>query len=232
MDRSVAEFGDHGKFMMAENFAAARRSMVLSQLRPNNVTSPSVIDAMGAVPREEFVPKELRGVAYLDEDLPLGEDRFLVEPRVFGRMLQAARISETDVVLDVACATGYTSAVIGQLAQAVVAIEDRPAQVAHASEILSRLEIDNVAVVEGALAAGNARQGPYNVIHINGAVEEVPHSLLEQLAPDGRLICVIGSGPGVATLYRRVGKEFHARSLFDASVPLLDSMVNRDGFHF
>ena len=217
---------------MTENYAEARRSMVLSQLRPNNVTSDSVADAMNEVPREKFVPKELRGVAYLDEDLMVAEDRYLIEPRVFGRMLQAAKISGTDVVLDIACGTGYSSAVLGKLAQAVVAIENQPELVERASEILTGLEADNVAVIEADLAAGNEKQGPYNIIHINGALDNVPESLIGQLAEGGRLICVIGSNPGVATLYRKIDGNCKATALFNAAVPENSSFKQEAAFSF
>ncbi|MFT6559156.1 protein-L-isoaspartate O-methyltransferase family protein [Sneathiella sp.] len=217
---------------MTEIYAEARESMVLSQLRPNNVTSDSVADAMNTVPREEFVPKALRGVAYLDEDLQVSDDRYLIEPRVFGRMLQAADIKKSDVALDVACGTGYSSAVIGQLAQAVVAIDTDTELVEKASQTLSALEVDNVAVVEGALEAGNEKQGPYNVIHINGAIETVPMSLIDQLADGGRLICVIGVNPGVATLYTKSGDDVRAKALFNAAVPELGSLKSEATFSF
>ncbi|MBL4906747.1 MAG: protein-L-isoaspartate O-methyltransferase [Sneathiella sp.] len=217
---------------MAENFATARHSMVLSQLRPNNVTSDSVANAMDTVPREEFVPKDLRGVAYMDEDLEVAQDRFLIEPRVFGLLVQAAEVTDTDVVLDIACGTGYSSAVLGNLAQAVVSIEDNAALVEKASNILMGLEADNVAVIEAELDAGNAKQGPYNVIHINGAVDAAPQTLLDQLADEGRLICVLGTNPGVATLYRRQGDNFYATSLFNAAVPAIGSMKAKAGFSF
>lgn len=206
--------------------------MVLSQLRPNRVTSDRVAEAMDTVPREEFVPKELRGVAYLDEDLEVAPGRFIVEPRVFGRLLQEADIKSTEVVLDIGCGTGYSAAVLGFLAQAVVAIESDPALVETASATLSRLECDNVAVVDGALADGNAKQGPYNVIHINGAISSAPQSLLDQLAEGGRLVCVLGSNPGVATVYRRQGDRFFPRAAFDASVPALPDLMSVASFEF
>ncbi|MEH6548049.1 MAG: rRNA adenine N-6-methyltransferase family protein, partial [Sneathiella sp.] len=134
--------------MITEKFAEARHHMVLSQLRPNQVTSDRVADAMDTVPREEFVPKELRAVAYLDEDLEVAPGRFVVEPRVFARLLQEADVKSTDVVLDIGAGTGYSSAVLGQLAQAVVAIDKNPDLVAKASDTLNKLECDNVAIVE------------------------------------------------------------------------------------
>ncbi|WP_169568813.1 protein-L-isoaspartate O-methyltransferase family protein [Sneathiella limimaris] len=217
---------------MTENYAEARHAMVLCQLRPNRVTSDSVAEAMDTVPREAFVPKALKGVAYMDEDLEIEAGRYLIEPRVFALMLQAAKVQESDVVLDVACGTGYTSAVIGRLAQAVVAIEDREELVEKASETLTSLEADNVAVVSGDLEAGNAKQGPFNVIHINGAIDEVPQALFDQLAEGGRLVCVIGSNPGVATLYVKENGTLVRSALFDAEVPRLGVMAKAAGFQF
>ncbi|MEH6525316.1 MAG: protein-L-isoaspartate O-methyltransferase [Sneathiella sp.] len=218
--------------MITEKFAEARHHMVLSQLRPNQVTSDRVADAMDTVPREEFVPKELRAVAYLDEDLEVAPGRFVVEPRVFARLLQEADVKSTDVVLDIGAGTGYSSAVLGQLAQAVVAIDKNPDLVAKASDTLNKLECDNVAIVEGELADGNKKHGPYNVIHINGAIDVVPMSLLEQLTDDGRLVCVLGGNPGTATVYMRTGDQFFPRKAFDASVPVLKDLMAPATFEF
>ncbi|WP_334128945.1 protein-L-isoaspartate O-methyltransferase family protein [Sneathiella sp.] len=218
--------------MIAQKYAVARRQMVLSQLRPNRITDDRIADAMDIVPREEFVPEALRGVAYLDEDLEVAPGRYLIEPRVFARLLQDAAVTPDDVVLDIGCGTGYSAAVLGRLAAAVVAVESDPALVAAASETLARLDVGNVAVVEGPLAEGNAKQGPYNVIHINGALNTVPESLLEQLAEGGRLICVLGTNPGVATLYQRIEGRFYPRPLFDAAVPPLAELMRGTRFEF
>jgi len=217
---------------MTENYETARHSMVLSQLRPNNVTSDSVATAMDTVPRELFVPKKLRGVAYLDEDLQVAENRYLIEPRVFALMLQAAKVEDSDVVLDVACGYGYTAAVLGHLARAVVAIDDNDELVEKASATLAAIEADNVAVIKADLEAGNAKQGPYNVIHINGAIDEVAPALFDQLAEGGRLICVQGHNPGVATLHLKENGIIHSKALFDASVPELGTMKVAAGFRF
>lgn len=206
--------------------------MVLSQLRPNQVTSDRVANAMDTVPREEFVPKGLRSVAYLDEDLEVAPGRFVVEPRVFARLLQEADIKSTDIVLDIGAGTGYSSAVLGQLAQAVVAIDKDPDLVAKASDTLNKLECDNVAIVVGELTEGNKKQGPYNVIHINGAIDVAPTSLLEQLTDDGRLVCVLGGNPGTATVYSRAGDRFFTRKAFDASVPVLKDLAQAAKFEF
>jgi protein-L-isoaspartate(D-aspartate) O-methyltransferase len=217
---------------MRENFDEARNSMVLGQLRPNGVQDERVLEAMATIPRETFVPKALRGVAYLDEDLVIAEGRCLVAPMVFARLLQAAEVSPTDVVLDIACGYGYSSAVLGWLAAAVVAVEQEPELVSRAADHLSELDIDNVAVIEGNLREGYPKQGPYDIIHISGGVEELPQSLLDQLAPTGRLVCVTGGEPQQGTLVRRIDDRFLSHPLFEAGSPRLREFDRAPSFDF
>lgn len=212
---------------------AARRRMVDGQLLPNQVTDARLIAAMGEVPREAFVPENRRDVAYRDEDLELAAGRFLMEPRVFARMLQAANIQPSDVVLDVGCASGYSAAVLARLAATVVALESDKALAAQATSALSQLGIDNAVVVEGPLAAGLAKQGPFDVIVVEGAIERRPDDLLGQLADGGRLVAVqVERGIGRATLWRRSGELKARLDLFDASVPRLAEFDVAPAFEF
>lgn len=212
----------------------ARRNMVDGQLRPNKITDPALLAAIQELARERFVPTALRGVAYVDEDLPLGEGRYLMEPLVMARLLQAAQVRRADVVLNIAPATGYDAAVLGALASTVVAIESDSALAEQATKTLAQLSIDNVAVIEGDLKAGYAAQAPYDVIFISGAVPEVPSGILDQLAEGGRLACVIVREPGVggATLFQRKGGSTGHTVLFDASTPLLPQFVPAPKFVF
>ena len=215
------------------DFAAARLSMVQNQLIPNNLTDTEVADAVIAVPRERFVSAQLADVAYLDEDIPIGTGRYLMEPRVFARLLQAAQIHEDDVVLDIGCGTGYSSAVLSHLAGAVVALEEDDALSKVASSLLADLERDNVALVGGPMGAGNPGHGPYDVILINGSIEAVPDGLVDQLSEGGRLVCVIGNARiGKATIVVKRGDAHDARALFDAAVPSLPGFEADDGFVF
>lgn len=214
------------------DFEAARQAMINSQLRPNRLIDERLIEAFEKLPREEFVPKELRGIAYVDEDLPLGGGRYLMEPMVLARMVQAGQIGADDTVLVVGCATGYGAAIAAELAGTVIALEQDPDFVRRATETLAGLGIANVAVVEGELVQGMADQGPYDVILLEGAVNEVPEALLDQVAEGGRLVTVVRrDGIGQLTVFSRCG-GIGERTLFDAATPLLPGFEKKKSFVF
>jgi len=217
-----------------DHFTVARRHMVDSQLRPNKVTNDRLAQAMEQVPRELFVPKSLRGVAYLDEDIEIADGRHLMEPMVLARLLQAADVRGDDIVLDVACGSGYSTAVIARLAGTVVGVESDVALAERATALLTDLEVDNAAVVEGAFDAGLPDQGPYDVILLNGAVPAPPPALLDQLADGGRLVAVIrGDRPtGQAIRFSRHGDGVTRKVLFDATCPPLPGFAAPAGFVF
>ena len=215
------------------DFAAARRNMIDSQLRPNRVLDPRVAQAMAEVPREAFVPGALGGVAYVDEDLEIAPGRYLMEPMVFGRLLQVAAIGPDDIVLDLGCGGGYSTAVLARLAGTVVAVEPDPALRAQATEAMARIGADNAAVVDGDLAAGIPGQGPYDVIVLGGAAETIPSALKEQLAEGGRLVAVlVRDGVGKATVIERQGALFGTREVFEAATPILPGLTLNKGFSF
>ena len=215
------------------DFAKARHNMVLSQLRPGGVCDERVIAAIEAVPREAFVPELKIGVAYVDEDLPIARGRYLMEPLVFGRLLVAAAVGSSDVVLDVGCGSGYSAAVLGHLAGTVVALEENEALAAQADTALAKLGVDNVAMVQKPLATGYSEQGPYDVIVIEGSVPEVPDELVDQLADEGRLVAVVGaSGIGQCTLIRRHGGPLSRQVTHDAATPPLPGFTTRPAFVF
>lgn len=216
-----------------QSWKTARINMVKNQLLTNKLTNEHIAGALLSVPREKFVPKSLQGVAYIDEGLDLGNDRILMEPMVFARILQAAEIDSTDVVLDVACAHGYSTAVLSKLAATVVGLETDKRTVSTAEAKLADLQINNAAVVEGALVAGFAEQGPYDCIFVNGAVEEVPEAYILQLDIGGRMVIVERKGQSSqAVLYINRGGLVSRRELFHAMVPVLPSFQLANLFQF
>ncbi|MBV9558010.1 MAG: protein-L-isoaspartate O-methyltransferase [Pseudolabrys sp.] len=215
------------------DFAVARRMMVDGQVRPADVTDLRLLAAFQDVPRETFVPASMSGLAYLDLDVPAGEGgaRRLLKPMVLGKLLQAAEISGTDKILDVGCASGYSTAILSNVAGEIVALEEDAAVARRASDALRGVR--QITVVTGELTAGWPARAPYDVILVNGAVESVPEALLAQLKEGGRLVCILGSGPaGKATLYRRTGSEVGSRALFDANAPLLAGFAKPPVFAF
>ena len=209
------------------DFERARRNMIDSQVRPGGVIDLRVVAAMGAVPRERFVPEERRTFAYVDEDLFIGTDaqgarRYLLEPLTLARMLQLADIDPMDCVLDVGVATGYSSAVLSRLAQSVIALERDETLAEQATANLEALDCVNVAVVQGAHEAGCRSEAPFDAIVLQGRIEDRPDALLEQLADLGRLVCVSGQ-PNAAHIrvYTRRGKAISHIDYHDAFVPSL-----------
>jgi protein-L-isoaspartate(D-aspartate) O-methyltransferase len=219
------------------DFAALRRTMVDGQVRTADVTDLRLLAVMLDLPRERFVPAAKAELAYLDRDIPVsGADRpvrWLLKPMVLAKLIQAAAIGETEQVLDVGCATGYSSALLGRLAGGVVALEEDMALAQKATENIAALGAANVQVATGALAAGWPAGGPYDAILLEGASEVAPQALLGQLKEGGRLVCVLGRGPvGKAMLYHARAGEFSGRPIFNAAAPLLPGFAETPEFVF
>jgi protein-L-isoaspartate(D-aspartate) O-methyltransferase len=214
-------------------YARARLNMVQNQLRPNRIDDPKVLDAMAQVPRERFLPKALRGVAYADEDLPLPGNGWLIEPLVLARLIQAAEVRPTDVVLVVGCTTGYAGAVLARLAGTVLLVEP-PAAAAPVEALLDHLGVDNVVVVvSDDPAAGHPGQAPYDLILLVGSVPAVPPALLEQIGESGRIAAVIDDGRiGKATLFVKLHGVVGQREVGDAQTPPSPGLEPRPGFAF
>ncbi|HRE61776.1 MAG TPA: protein-L-isoaspartate O-methyltransferase [Micropepsaceae bacterium] len=215
------------------DFATARRNMVDSQIRTNDVTDRRLIAALSSVRRELFVPPDKRPIAYMEEPLEVIAGRHLLGPRTFAKLVQALDVRETDVVLDVGCATGYSTAVLARLGSTVVAVEEDTDLVKEASDTLSELGVDTAATVQGKLSAGCAAQGPYDVILVNGGVEGGLEKLIDQLREGGRLGVVVMEGAlGRAFLIRKAGSSISQRPLFDAVAPILPGFTKKPAFTF
>ena len=221
--------------MSQTNFETARKMMVDCQIRPSKVTNENVLDAFLTVPREAFVGKSQRAIAYVDEDLPLPGGRNLMEPMILARLVQALEVRPGDSVLVVGAATGYGSAIMASLSGSVIAVEARTNLVEKAQETLVEHGIDNAAVIKSRLVDGYAAEAPYDCILVEGGVEFIPERLLQQLCPKGKLAAIYrpqSSPIGVASIWTRSGKMFVRTPLFDACVPNLDEFNKKPEFIF
>ncbi|MDK4702484.1 MULTISPECIES: protein-L-isoaspartate O-methyltransferase [unclassified Rhizobium] len=215
------------------DFEAARVKMVENQIRTTDVTSHSVLNAFFAVPRENFVPEKSKLLAYVDCDIEVAPGRFLMEASPLAKLLQLGAITKDDKVLDVGCGTGYVSAILSLLAGKVIALESNEELAAQAKANLAALGYDNVTVVGGDLEKGHAADAPYDVIFLNGSIEQLPQGLLDQLGEDGRLITVIGYGHAArATVFMRERGAFSENVFFNASIKPLPGFAKAKEFVF
>ncbi len=220
------------------NTQMARHNMIDGQLEPNQVTDPRIIAALGVTPREQFVPEIYAANAYVDDNIPLGSGRFLMQPVALGRLLQAAQIEVGTKVLVVAGNTGYSAAVLAQLGCQVTMVEEQRELADRARRILSDMGVRQVEILTAALHSGDPAHAPYEVILIDGAVEIVPDALKQQLAEGGRLVTLVAaaSGPeqqGVmarAVLLQRLQAQFAQIILFDAAVPVIPALKAHSDF--
>ncbi len=215
------------------DFSVARQHMLDSQIRTNKVTEESILAAMAAIPREIFLPEAARSRAYLDEDVALAPGRYLMEPMVMARLVQAAEIGPEDFVLVVGAASGYAPALIAPLAGGVIGLESDPALAAIARRNLTTLGLGGIEIAIGELTAGYPQKSPYGAILIDGAIEILPPALSDQLAEGGRLVAIRReAGIGRAVRLVKGQGRLAERILFDAQVPLLPGFAAPAGFVF
>ncbi len=215
------------------DFTARRRIMVDTQVRPSDVTKFPIIDAMLRVAREEYVPAAQREAAYLGENINLGGGRVLLEPRTLAKMLDSLAIENDELVLDIGCAYGYSSAVIAHMAEAVVAVEDDEQMAADAQETLTAADIDNVVVHHGPLADGADAHGPYDVVIVQGGVAQVPDAILSQLKTGGRIACIFMTGAlGEVRVGYKSDSGVSWRTIFNAGAPVLKGFAKEAAFQF
>lgn len=220
----------------AQDFAQARSHMVDGQVRPNKVTDPRVLDAMRSLPRERFVPPAMAQFAYLDEDVPLGSGRFLMEPMVIARLVQMLRVRPSDAALVVGAGAGYGAALLAACGARVTALEEDPALLALAASILPEVA-PGVALVQGPLASGWPAGAPWACILIEGAVAEIPAGLAAQVQPDGGRLVTVLRQPGAhgrGVLAEPSGRSGLLRAMpeFDCATPTLPMLRPAPGFRF
>ena len=214
-----------------QDFAALRTVMVDTQVRTQDVTKFNIIEAMLSVAREAYLPEAQRAVAYVGGDVTLDGGRVVLEPRNQGKMLDALDVQPDEMVLDLGCGLGYSAAVLAHLSEAVVAVEEVESLASEAQGILGEQGVDNVAVIEGPLAEGSAKHGPYDVIVIEGGVETIPAVLIDQLKDGGRIAAIFMDGPlGECRIGHKLDGKMNWRMAFNATAPVLPGFTKASGF--
>lgn len=213
------------------DYATRRVTMVDTQVRPSDVTKFPIIEAMLSVPREVYVPQDKREAAYVGENTVIGPGRVVLEARTLAKMLDALDIQPGELVLDLGAGYGYSAAVIARLCEAVVAIEEDAGLAAEAQRRLADQGVDNAAVIAGPLARGNAKHGPYDVITVEGGVEEIPADLLAQLKDGGRIGALFMEGAlGIVRIGHKAEGRITWRFAFNATAPVLPGFAAAKAF--
>ena len=216
------------------NFDAARQTMVDTQIRVNDVTDPAIIRAFHKIPKEKFIPKSRLSIAYSETGIETSPGRTIWTARDFSKLLQACDPGSDDIALVIGAGAGYETAILSQLAETVIALEDDAELVEAASERFMKLELDRAVAVQGELETGLPDQGPFDVILINGMVEALPEAWGLQLAEGGRLGVVVQTSDdiGRARVYTRSGDTVSHRGVFDAWPPKFEQFNKAPAFSF
>ncbi len=221
-----------------------RRAMVDNQIRTFDVTDQRVLQAFLDVPREGFLPENVTELTYSDAPVTIdppnrtGEVRVLLPPLFLAKLIQNASVTLRDRVLVVGAASGYTAAILARLAGSVLALESDPGFFSATVDQLAELSLPNVGTVQGPLAQGYPAGGPYDVVLVDGAVECNLEALLDQLAPQGRLLAILTKSSsatrrsGKAVRFDKIGGDISSRDVFDATAPVLAEFRERPSFIF
>ena len=217
-------------------FKTARENMIEGQLRPNGVTEEHILNAYRTVSREHFLPQNKKDVSYIDEDLILENETFLMEPVTHARMIKALNISSEEAVLDVACATGYSSAILSHISNTVVALSCDEKQKERAKKNCEDLDLYNIAFFSGELEDCCPKYAPYSAIIFNGAIPELPEDILNKLSNGGRVVYIerdFNAPIGSAKLLQKIAENKYSKvTLFDAATPFLPSINKTQNFEF
>lgn len=213
------------------DYQTRRTMMVDTQVRPSDVTKFPIIDALLDVAREDFVPDNKRDAAYVGQDIDLGQGRVLLEPRTMAKMLDAADVQPSDIVLDLGCGLGYSTAILAHMADFVVAVEEDAGWADEAQKALSSHGFDNAAVFEGVLAEGAAKSGPYDLVILQGAVEVIPDAIAAQVKEGGRIVAIFAEGAlGEVRVGHKIDGVLNWRMAFNAGAPVLAGFEKEAAF--
>ena len=217
------------------DFKIARKNMVENQIRANKVTSLNVINAFLDVPREKFVPDALQEISYVDEDIQLSRNRFMMKPMILARLFQSLNLKGNENILHVGSNSGYGSAILSRMCSSVISLESDKKLFETSIHTFSNMEFDNVVPLHGSMENGVEKEAPFDIIFIEGSIETEPKSLFGQLNENGKLIAIIRPANikiGKAKLFFKISNEIGLENLFDAQVSKLSIFKSKTKFSF
>ncbi|MCR4300760.1 MAG: protein-L-isoaspartate O-methyltransferase [Sulfuricaulis sp.] len=220
--------------MSSLNFDVARDSMIKTQMRTWDVRDERVLDLIARMPREDFVPKAHRNLAFVDMNIPLGHGEVMMTPKLEARLAQELEINPTDKILEIGTGSGYMTALLAALGQHVISVEIRPEFTAAAATTLAHHGVRNITLETGDGARGWDRQKPYDVILLTGSMPILLKTFQESLAVGGRLIAIVGTAPAmdVRRIRRLDEQAFEEKSLFETVIPTLRNALEPARFVF
>ena len=217
------------------DFKIARKNMVENQTRANKVTSLNVINAFLDVPREKFVPDALQEILYVDEDIQLSRNRFMMKPMILARLFQSLSLKGNENILHVGSNSGYGSAILSRMCSSVISLESDKKLFETSIYTFSNMGFDNVVPLHGSMENGVEKEAPFDIIFIEGSIETEPISLFGQLNENGKLIAIIRPANikiGKAKLFFKISNEIGLENLFDAQVSKLSIFKSKTKFSF
>ena len=217
------------------DFKIARKNMVENQIRANKVTSLNVINAFLDVPREKFVPDALQEISYVDEDIQLSRNRFMMKPMILARLFQSLNLKGNENILHVGSNSGYGSAILSRMCSSVISLESDKKLFETSIHTFSNMGFDNVVPLHGSMENGVEKEAPFDIIFIEGSIETEPKSLFGQLNENGKLIAIIRPANikiGKAKLFFKISNEIGLENLFDAQVSKLSIFKSKTKFLF
>ena len=217
------------------NFKIARKNMVENQIRVNKVTSLNVINAFLDVPREKFVPDALQEISYVDEDIQLSRNRFMMKPMILARLFQSLNLKGNENILHVGSNSGYGSAILSRMCSSVISLESDKKLFETSIHTFSNMGFDNVVPLHGSMENGVEKEAPFDIIFIEGSIETEPKRLFGQLNENGKLIAIIRPANikiGKAKLFFKISNEIGLENLFDAQVSKLSIFKSKTKFSF
>ena len=217
------------------DFKIARKNMVENQIRANKVTSLNIINAFLDVPREKFVPDALQEISYVDEDIQLSRNRFMMKPMILARLFQSLNLKGNENILHVGSNAGYGSAILSRMCSSVISLESDKKLFETSIHTFSNMGFDNVVPLHGSMENGVEKEAPFDIIFIEGSIETEPKSLFDQLNENGKLIAIIrpaNTKIGKAKLFFKISNEIGLENLFDAQVSKLSIFKSKTKFSF